>query len=350
MTLPDSTAAPPEALAGSKPPPTLAEVAHLAGVSSATASRVLTGSARVRPQTKDKVEQAIKRVGYVRNRAPRGVSRPRTGSVGLVVCEDSVKVFAEPFFARMLRSVSTAVAAADLQLVLLTVQDSGRYRTLSRYLHAGPVDGVLFASIHNRPDFDFSGLGLPLVLCGRPMSGADRLSYVDADNVEGARKAVRYLLNQGRVAVATIAGPPDMSPGVDRLLGYRQVMTQVDCFDPGLVAYGDFSRQAGEHALARLIDHRPKLDAVFAASDLMAEGAMRALRRRGRRVPDDVAVIGFEDSALARHTSPMLSTVRQPIDAMASRMVRELLSLITTPGQEPSHTVLPTELVLRESA
>jgi DNA-binding LacI/PurR family transcriptional regulator len=345
-----SAVAPREALAAPKPLATLAEVALLAGVSSATASRALTGSARVRPQTRDKVEQAVKRIGYVRNRAPRAVRRQRTGSVGLVVFEDSVKVFAEPFFARMLGSVGQAVAAADLQLVLLTLEPSGHYQTLSRYLHGGPVDGALLASIHNRPDFDISGLGLPLVLCGRPMSGAERLSYVDADNVAGARKAVRYLLDQGRVEVATIAGPPDMSPGVDRLLGYRQVMAEAGCFDPGLVAYGNFSGQAGEHALARLIDHRPKLDAVFAASDLMAVGAIRALRRQGRRVPDDVAVIGFEDSALAQHTNPRLSTVRQPIEAMAGRMVQDLLSLITTPGLKPSHTVLPTELVLRESA
>jgi DNA-binding LacI/PurR family transcriptional regulator len=350
VTVEESATLPQGAVATSPPPATLAEVAHLAGVSLATASRVLTGSARVRPQTRNKVEQAIKRVGYVRNRAARSVSRPQTGSVALVVCEDSVKVFAEPFFARILRSVGKAAAAASLQHVLLTLEPSGDYRTLSRYLHTGAVDGVLFASIHNRPDFDFSSLGLPLVLCGRPMSGTERLSYVDADNVEGARKAVRYLLDHGRVAVATIAGPPDMSPGVDRLLGYRQVMTDAGRFDPGLVAYGDFSRQAAEHALARLLDHRPKLDAVFAASDLMAAGAIRVLRRCGRRVPDDVAVIGFEDSALAQHTDPRLSTIHQPVDAMASRMVRELLSLITNPGREPSHTVMPTELVRRESA
>jgi DNA-binding LacI/PurR family transcriptional regulator len=346
----NSTTTPEDTLTMPRPPATLAEVAHLAGVSSATASRALSGSARVRPQTRDKVEQAVKRTGYVRNRAARAVSRPRTGSVGFVVCEDSVKVFAEPFFARVLGSVSAAVAAEDLQLVLLTLQPSGHYQTLSRYLHGGPVDGALFASIHNRPEFDIANLELPLVLCGRPISGAERVSYVDADNVEGARKAVRYLLDQGRSTVATIAGPPDMSPGVDRLLGYRQVMAEAGSFDSGLVAYGDFSGHAGEHALYRLIDHRPKLDAVFAASDLMAAGAMRALRRLGRRVPEDVAVIGFEDSALAQHTNPRLSTVRQPIEAMAARMVQDLLSLITTPGQQPSHTILPTELVLRESA
>lgn len=331
-------------------PPTLADVAQLAGVSSATASRVLTGSARVRPETRDKVEQAMSRLGYVRNRAARSVSHRRTGSIALVVGEESVKVFAEPFFARMLWSVSKALAAADLQLLLLTLQASRDYRTVSRYLRSGHVDGALFVSMHGRADFDFASLGIPLVLCGRPIAGGDRLCYVDADNVEGARLAVKYLLDRGRSTIATIAGPIDMSPGVDRLLGYRKAMTAVGGGDPGLIAYGDFSRQAGEHALARLIDHRPGIDAVFVASDLMAAGALRALRRLGRRVPDDVAVIGFEDSPLAQHTDPRLSTVRQPVDAMAARMVSELLNLIALPDREPTHTILPTELVVRESA
>ena len=332
------------------PLPTLADVAKLAGVSSATASRVLTGSAKVRPETRDKVEHAMSRLGYVRNRAARTVTRLRTGSIALVVCEESVKVFADPFFARMLWSVSKAVAAADLQLLLLTLQASGDYRTVSRYLRSGHVDGALFVSIHGRPHFDYASLGIPLVLCGRPITGGEGLSYVDADNVEGARAAVSYLLDQGRTGIATIAGPPDMSPGVDRLLGYRKAMTAAGCCDPGMIAYGDFSRQAGEHALVRLLDHRPGLDAVFVASDLMAAGALRALRRRGRRVPDDVAVIGFDDSQLAQHTDPRLSTVRQPVDAMAARIVNVLLGLIGMPGRAPSHAVLATELVLRESA
>ena len=331
-------------------PPTLADVARLAGVSSATASRVLTGSARVAPETRDRVHEAMTRLGYVRNRAARSAQPRRAGSIALVVCEDNVKVFADPFFARVLWAVGKALASADLQLVLLTLHSSQDYHTVSRYLRSGHVDGSVFVSMHNRPDFDYASLGLPLVLCGRPVSAGDNLVYVDADNVGGARKAVSYLLASGRKHIATIAGPPDMSPGVDRLLGYRKAMTAADISDPGMIAYGDFSRSAGEHALARLIDHRPGLDAVFVASDLMAVGALRALRRLGRRVPDDVAVIGFDDSVLAQHTDPRLSTVRQPVDAMAERMIQELLARISDPTREPTHSILETQLVLRDSA
>src|SRR5580704_7466283 len=230
-------------------PPTLADVAEKAGVSSATASRVLTGSARVRPQTRDKVQQAMTSLGYVRNRAARSADHQRAGSIALVFCEENVKVFADPYFARMLWSLSKALASADLQLILLTLHSPHDYHTVSRYLRGGHVDGALFVSMHSKADFDFAGLGIPLVLCGRPVSGADHLSYVDADNVDGARKAVAYLLDSGRKAVATIAGPLDMSPGIDRLVGYRKAMTTVGVSDPGMIAYGDFSLVSGEHAM-----------------------------------------------------------------------------------------------------
>jgi DNA-binding LacI/PurR family transcriptional regulator len=352
VTVPESLLPAVASESSSASPPTLADVARLAGFSSATVSRVLTGSARVRPQTRRQIEQAVARLGYVRNRAPHRAGsggRAPVGSIAFVVCEDIVKLFAEPFFARMLWSVSQTLTSLDLQLVLLTLRSSGDYHTVVRYLCNGHVDGALMASMHWRTAEDLAGLGIPLVLIGRPQRDAERFSYVDADNVGGAAMAVNYLLKRGRTTIATIAGPPDMAPGVDRLLGYRRAMTRIDAADPGLVAYGDFSRQSGEHAMSRLIDHRPGLDAVFVASDLMAVGALRALHRLGRRVPDDVAVIGFEDSPLAQYSDPALSTVRQPTDAMATRATRELLSQLTAPGRDPVHVILDTKLVLRAS-
>jgi DNA-binding LacI/PurR family transcriptional regulator len=264
--------------------------------------------------------------------------------------EETLKVFADPFFARMLRSVSKALASADIQLVTITLHSPRDCRTVSRYLRSGHVDGALFVSMHGRPDFDFPSLGLPLVLCGRPVAGGNALSYVDADNVGGACTAVRYLLDCGREAIATIAGPPDMAAGIDRLLGYRRAVAAAGSLDPGMIAYGDFSFMSGQHALRRLVDHRPGIDAVFAASDLMAAGALQALRRLGRRVPDDVAVIGFDDAPSAQRTDPQLSTIRQPVDAMAVRLVRELMAQIANPNRDPAQVVLKTELVLRSSA
>ena len=330
-------------VAQSAEPPTLADVAHLAGVSSATASRVLTGSARVRPQTKDKVERAMTRLGYVRNRAARSPASRRAGSIALIVGEETIRVFADPFFARMLRSVSKELSSADSQLVMLTLHSPRDYQTVSRYLRSGHVDGALFVSMHDKPDFDYESFGIPLVLCGLPVANEASLSYVDADNIGGASAAVRYLLDSGRKAVATIAGPPDMAPGIDRLLGYRQAMDAAGVLDPRMIAYGDFSTMSGQHALLRLIDHRPGIDAVFAASDLMAAGALHALRRLGRRVPHDVAVIGFDDLPAAQQADPRLTTVRQPVDAMGTCMVTEILAQIAIPaGSHPMSSSAPS--------
>jgi DNA-binding LacI/PurR family transcriptional regulator len=330
--------------------PRLADVAQQAGVSPATASRVLTGSARVRPETRREVEEAIARLGYVRNRAPRSSAARRTGSIAFVVCEDNSRVFTEPFFPLMLRSISRELSSRGIQLVLLMAHSPRDYQIASRYLRSGHVDGAVLVSMHGKSSLDLHSLGVPVVLGGRPFGNDEDLSYVDVDNVGGARMAVQYLLKSGHATVATVAGPPDMSPGVDRLRGYRTTMAEAGLSDSGLIVFGDFGRVSAEHEVYRLIDRRPGLDAIFVASGLMAAGALRALRRSGRRVPDDVAVIGFEDSPLARHTDPKLTTVRQPVEAMGERLASELLALIGRGGQEPSHVVLDTELIIRESA
>jgi DNA-binding LacI/PurR family transcriptional regulator len=330
--------------------PKLADVAQQAGVSPATASRVLTGSARVRPQTRRQVEAAIVELGYVRNRAPRAAAARGTGSIAFLVCEDSAKVFAEPFFPLMLRGVSRELSARDIQLVLLTAHSPRERQIVSRYLRSGHVDGALLVSMHGQRSLDLHNLGVPIVLAGRSVEPDEGISYVDADNVGGARMAVQYLLGTGRDKIATVAGPPDMAPGADRLAGYRAAVAEAGLDDPSMVVFGDFGHVSAAHGVYRLLDRRPAIDAVFAASDLMAAGVLAALRRQGRRVPEDVAVVGFEDSPLAEHTDPKLTTVRQPVEAMGARMVSELLALIARGGQEPAQVVLDTELIIRDSA
>ena len=181
-----------------------------------------------------------------------------------------------------------------------------------------------------------------MVLAGRPFGNDDGLTSVDAGNIGGACMAVRYPLKRGR---STVAGPPYMSPGVDRLRGYRITMAEA-----GLIVFGDFGRVSAEYAVYRQLGRGPWLDAIVVASGLMAAGALRALRRSGRRVPEDMAVIGFDYSPLARHTDPRLTTVRQPVEAMGERLASELLAPIGRAGQDPVHVVLDTELVIRESA
>jgi DNA-binding LacI/PurR family transcriptional regulator len=352
----------PHAVAGR---PTLADVAHTAGVSPATVSRVLTGSTPVTPDTRARVEQAVAVLGYVRNRAPRSGRPARADALALVICEETARAFADPYFAQLLRSITAELAPTGFQLVVLTVHVPRDYRTAVRYLRSGHVDGALVVSMHSRHRIDFGDIGIPVVLNGRPIAGADNVCYVDADNAGGAEAAVRYLLRAGRGPVATVAGPPDMAVGVDRLRGYHAAITDAGLSDSGLIAYGDFGQASAEHAVGLLLDRRPGIGAIFAASDIMAVGVLRALRKAGRRVPDDVAVVGFDDLPLAARTDPQLTTVRQPIAAMGRWMARELITLVSDAGgggpglgrgsaawagRVLSHAVLNTELVVRRSA
>jgi DNA-binding LacI/PurR family transcriptional regulator len=331
--------------------PTLADVARAAGVSTATASRVLNGFPRVRPETRMQVESAISALGYARQRAARLTTKQRTGSIALVVCEDVLRLFADPYFARVVAGVSRELSVAGEQLVFLAVPSGEEHQiSVVQYLKGRHVDGALVVSMHGRRPLDLGWLDIPLVFGGRPVHAAEgaRCSYVDADNVGGAERATRYLIEVGRSTVATVAGPQDMTVGADRLLGYRQAMAATGRPDCGLVVFGDFGQASGEHAMARLLDRRPDVDAVFAASDLMAVGVLRALRRAGRRVPEDVAVIGFDDLPLGRRTDPPLTTVRQPIEEMGARMTRELLTMISGPTA-PRQVIVDTELVVRKS-
>jgi DNA-binding LacI/PurR family transcriptional regulator len=328
--------------------PTLADVAALAEVSQATASRVLNGSARVSAGVHQRVEDAMARLGYVRQRAAH-TRDSRSGSVAAIVTESSARFFSDPFFARLLWGASRTLSTAGLQLAFLVVNDQNEYAATERYLRCGGIDGVLLISAHGRDPLlpALQAAAIPTVVSGRPLIPCGAW-YVDADNTGGARTAVSHLVRCGRRRVATIAGPRDMSPGIDRLTGYREVMDGAGL--SGLVGYGDFSLASGEHAMTRLLERRPDLDAVFAASDLMAAGALRALRRAGRRVPADVAVVGFDDDPIAQHTLPPLTTIRQPVEEQGAAMARQVMALIEHRSAPPSESELPTSLVQRESA
>jgi DNA-binding LacI/PurR family transcriptional regulator len=331
--------------------PTLEQVAALAGVSRATVSRVVNGSPRVRPEVRAQVERAVAKLGYVPNRAARSLVTRRADSIALVVSEPHARFFSEPFFAGMVRGVSGALAETGVQLLLLIAQDLPDRGRLERYVVGGHVDGVLLASLHGDDPLPatLERAGVPAVQVGRP-PGETPASYVDADNRGGASRAVGHLAGRGRRRIATIAGPLDMSVGRDRLDGYRDGLAAAGLAEAGeLVEAGDFSEESGAAAMERLLalPGRP-VDAVFAASDLMAAGALRALRTAGRRVPEDVAVVGFEDSAVARYAQPPLTTVRQPIEDMGRQATRLLLTEAAG-GRRRMRLILDVDLVVRAS-
>ncbi|HET7728274.1 MAG TPA: LacI family DNA-binding transcriptional regulator [Candidatus Limnocylindrales bacterium] len=331
---------------------TLDAVARAAGVSRATVSRVVNGNPKVGEDARRQVERAIDRLGYIPNLAARSLVTRRSGSIAVVIGEPTGRLFDDPFFPRLLRGIGAALSAHDLQLVLLMPQSAAEEARAERYLAAGHADGVLLVSLHGNDPLPGSLItrGIPVVVGGRPPEGA-HASYVDVDNVQGARSAVEHLARLGRRRIATITGPVDMSAGVDRLAGYRDALAAAGiATEPALVASGDFTQPGGSEAMRRLLAARPDLDAVFAASDLMAAGAIQVLRAAGRRIPDDVAVVGYDDSPIATSIEPPLTSVRQPIEEMGREMVRLLLDRASQPESIARKVILATELVIRRSS
>ncbi|MFL5674792.1 MAG: LacI family DNA-binding transcriptional regulator [Chloroflexota bacterium] len=331
---------------------TLEEVAHLAGVSRATVSRVVNGSPRVSPDVRVDVQAAIDRLGYVPNRAARSLVTRRSDSIAVVITEPTARLFSDPFFPRLLRGVSQELAARDRQLILLmpdTVADETR---TADYLTAGHVDGTVLVSLHENDPLParLNAAGIPFVLVGRPSKGTDA-SYVDVDNRQGGHSAVAHLIAGGRRVIATIAGPQDMTAGTDRLAGYRDALSEAGLpAERALVTTGDFSQESGAAAMTRLLKARPDIDGVFVASDLMAVGALSVLEAAGRRVPTDVAVVGFDDSPVATSTTPRLTSVRQPIEAMGREVARLLVDAVEASDPVPRRVILATELVRRASS
>ena len=329
-------------------------VAATAGVSRATVSRVINGAASVAPEIRAAVQRAIAETGYVPNVAARSLVTRRSNSVALVISEPDRpddhsflnRIFTDPYFGRITAGATGALRPHDVHLVVVPT-DSADHHQVIRYLGQGHVDGVLLISSneHDPLPGQVHALGIPAVHSSRP-PGPLSVSYVDVDQRLGARLAAEHLLARGCQKPATIAGPQDIPASAERLEGFRAALAGREV--PAVIA--DFTRAGGEAAAHRLLDEHPDVDGLFVASDLMAEGALRAMQDRGRRVPADVAVIGFDDSSAALECRPPLTTVRQPVEEMAAEMAQLLIAQIDEPDRLPRSVIFQPSLVLRESA
>ena len=334
-----------------RPRPTIEDVAAAAGVSRGTVSRVLNGGVNVSAPALAAVNKAIKQTGYVVNHHARSLVTQRSRSVAFILCEPQEKFFEDPNFPTLLRGCTQALAEHDMPLLLSIAGTEEDRERVVRFIAAGHIDGALLVSTHaGNPVIDrLLGLGVPAVACGLPIGHEHDLAYVAVNEAEGARQATAHLAGLGKTRIATVTGPLDTSGGRDRLAGYRDALRAAGLEqDEALIAHGEYTQASGESAMAKLLDQAPDLDAVFVASDLMAVGAIEALTRAGKRVPQDVSVVGFDDSTAALAARPRLTTVRQPYRRISEEMVRLLLARLD--GQDPAAVILPTELVHRASA
>lgn len=326
---------------------TIEEVAATAGVSRSTVSRVVNGSTAVSPEALQAVQTAIAELSYVPNRAARSLASRQTHAIALIVPEDTTRFFGDPFFASIVAGITRALGGSDYLLNLLIASDDPGDKMTS-FVRNGGVDGALIVSHHTSDAFvERIADAVPVVWGGRPLHRRPTEYVVDVDNTAAARIATQHLIDSGRTRIATITGPVTMLASVDRLQGFHSALEDAG-LSPFAEEAGDYSETSGADAARRLLAHgRP--DAIFVASDLMARGALTALRSEGVRVPEDVAVVGFDDSQVALSTDPQLTTVRQPMYAMGEAMAGVMLSRLA--GNEPPEiTILSTELVVRDSA
>jgi DNA-binding LacI/PurR family transcriptional regulator len=336
----------------SKGAPTLEDVARVAGVSRATVSRVVNGTRNVDPQLQETVRNAIEQTGYSPNRAARSLVTRRTGTVALVIsgAGGGSDVFTDPFFGRVTAGVVDFLRLHGVHPVLMLADSDQARSEVVEFLRQGSADGALLVSTHAADPLPARLLAasVPAVLYARPGSPMP-VSYVDLDHHAGGRLAADHLVAAGRTTIATISGPLDVLASQDRLAGFRDAMARHG-FPYVPTAEGGFTAESGAAAMERLLAECPGLDAVFAANDLMAQAAVHVLQAHGKRVPEDVAVVGFDDSTPALTCRPQLTTVRQPVEDMAAKMAELLLAGLEKPGQRPKSVIFEPELVVRASA
>jgi LacI family transcriptional regulator len=331
--------------------PTIIDVARLAGVSVATASRSLTRARRVDPRLQARVLAAATELSYAPNPHARALAQATDASVGVVVHDVS-----DPYFSEIVSGMLNAAADSDrLILFCNTYRDPERELAYVRHFRAQRVQAVVLAG-SGLEDRQFStamaeqivGLesaGGRVVLIGRHYAPGDA---VLPDNFGGARALATALAGLGHRCLGVIAGPPHLTTTADRLAGFQRGLQEAGLeLAPQAVVTGDFSRDSGERAVGALLGATPGLTAIFACNDVMAVGALRALRESGLRVPDDVSVAGFDDIPIVRDVCPPLSTVRVPMARMGEVALRMVIEASHGSALRVEH--LPTEVVLRAS-
>lgn len=328
---------------------TLEDIARISGTSRSTVSRVINGDPNVSDRTREKVSRVIKDLNFQPNLAARGLAAGRIGVIGLVIPVGVGALFTDPFFPLLIQGVASGCNAHDHSVMLWLAEPDFERRMINKIMYTGLVDGVIVSSmlIDDPIVQALTESKMPYLLVGRHPTNPNA-SYVDITNEESAREATHYLFQLGYQRVATISGPRNMIVGKHRLSGYLAALGERNIpIDPSLIVESDFTEEGGYQSMLALLPASP--DAVFAASDAMALGAMRAIQENGLRIPEDVALVGFDDIPASAHTHPALTTVRQSIHKMGMVAAKSLIDLIRTEPSEPLQIVLPTELVIRES-
>ncbi|MSS84669.1 LacI family transcriptional regulator [Actinomycetaceae bacterium WB03_NA08] len=326
---------------------TLESVGKLAGVSRSTVSRVINGLPGVSERAEQAVQDAINQLGYIPNNMARGLATRRAAVVTALIPEKMDRFFGDPFFGSVISGIEDYMSETPLVLNLMVTSEKAFQKTLA-FLAGGQSDGILVLSHHTSHEMvEALERRVPVVYGGRPLRDPTHATYVDADNRDGARKAVQHLVDRKCQRIAMITGPDDMPSGKERLWGFMDVTEESGTLGP--IENGDYSAQSGANAARRLLAKHEPFDGLFVANDLMARAAVDILLASGKRIPDDVAVVGFDDSKAAVSSEPLLTTVRQD-SWKQGWLMAQLITEMIGGATEPRSIQLPTSLVVRETA
>jgi DNA-binding LacI/PurR family transcriptional regulator len=329
---------------------TISDIATLAGVSKSTVSRALNDSSLIGQETRERIQAIAREHNFKINLPARRLSLKQSNTIAFVTHayhkEFSV---ADLFGLEIMGGISQGLYARGYDMLVVHVNPH-ETEWAYQYLDTGRADGFILMTSTRKQNHIQALLEMdaPFIIWGVPPTGVNCCS-VTGDNINGGRIATEYLIGLGKKRIAFLGGPKDELEVQQRFEGYQTaLLASKRTVDPALLAYGDFSNTSGAAAMERLLTNAPDLDAVFVNSDLMAIAAMDVIREHGRRVPEEVSVIGYDDLSIAEHSNPPLTTIRQNIP-MAGRMLAEnLIKYLET--RTVTNVTIPVELIVRKSA
>ena len=329
---------------------TLEDIAKQAGVSRSTVSRVVNDDPNVNENVRKRVQDVIITTGYHPHAAARSLASQRSWMIGLVLPRSVSSFFTDPYFPRLTQGVAQACNQYNYTLGFFLVETKDdEKRIFPRISRKGLLDGIVLQTpqIGDKLIDNLVKSDIPVVVAGRPFNSKG-ISFIDIDNVTASYLAVRHLIRLGYQRIGTITGRMNGTTGMDRKAGYQKAIHEHGWeADENFIAEGDFTEESGYFAMKQLLPAKP--DAIFAASDSMAIGAMRAVREAGLSVPADVAFVGFDDLPIASQSDCKLTTVRQPIIQFGSIAVETLIDLIENGIKPYRRIIMDTELVIRDS-
>ncbi|MBT1174656.1 LacI family DNA-binding transcriptional regulator [Bifidobacterium sp. LC6] len=327
---------------------TIRDVAKLAGVAVSTASRAL-GNGSASAKTRLKVQETAEALHFVPNQAAKQLTSGKSNIIAIVVPENPDFVFRDAFVSGMVSQLATSFTAAHLLpfLVLTKPHDAHGFAEI---LKSSGAAGIVMVSFHYSKSFAdvLEQSGKPIVSIGQP-DPSMHYPYVDVDNYQGGYDAMMLLRKLGRKHIAVIAGPTDMQASVLRTQGVRAALKTLK-MEPIALVPGEYGTEHGENVMRQVLAEHPEVDGVFAQSDQIAVGALKALLATGKRVPEDVALIGFDDFHVAQAVSPSLTTFSQPLATMAKTATEMLCERLESGEWKRKAVVFPAPLVRRESA